>query len=140
MKKFGINNVRGGSYSQIELSEDVYRLLQKEIIHAEDRCFFCGFNGHVEKNCELKSLPFRNDNIPSKEEFDKFFRYLEGKNLREKTQVKFGLQTLQSFFSKKVKDINNFFPYLKFIGDNFGFETKINDKVYGGSILWNLNK
>ena len=136
MKKFGINNVRGGSYSQIELSEEISKLLQKELMHAEDKCFFCGFNGHMVNDCELKRLPFRSDNIPSKEEYDNFLRYLRGKNLQDKKLIEFGLQSLQTFFSKKINNINDFFPYLKFIGDKFGFSSEINNQVYQGRIIF----
>jgi len=135
MKKFGINNVRGGSYSQIELREEVYRLLQKEFNQAEDKCFYCGLHGHTINNCKVKRLPFRNENIPSKEEFDSYVAYLERKNIKEKKQIEIHLISLQSFFSKNINNINDFFPYVKVIGESYGFKSEINNKVYGGSII-----
>ena len=42
MSKYGIDNVRGGSYSQVILDEAAKKLLQAEIWGAQDRCFKCG--------------------------------------------------------------------------------------------------
>ena len=53
MEKYGINNVRGGTYSQEFLSQDAVRLLEKEIIHAKGLCLNCGLNGHFAKDCQL---------------------------------------------------------------------------------------
>jgi len=50
MKQFGIDNVRGGSYSEIDVSR--YRdELRRQLIHADDRCFRCGKSGHFAYQC-----------------------------------------------------------------------------------------
>jgi predicted GIY-YIG superfamily endonuclease len=49
--KYGINNVRGGSYSSIILREDQINLLNKEFSHARNECFKCGNIGHYAKDC-----------------------------------------------------------------------------------------
>ena len=51
MAKFGIDNVRGGSYTQISLPNYVKELINKEIQSAGDKCFNCGKSGHFAKNC-----------------------------------------------------------------------------------------
>ncbi len=51
MNKFGIDNVRGGSYSQEIISEKDYKTIQKEIWHATNCCLRCGRNNHYIKDC-----------------------------------------------------------------------------------------
>jgi hypothetical protein len=55
MQKYGIYNVRGGSYSRIYLSSDDLIVLKKEIQGAENRCYRCGRVGHFIKNCYAKT-------------------------------------------------------------------------------------
>jgi predicted GIY-YIG superfamily endonuclease len=53
MAEFGIDNVRGGSYSEIELDDECRRLLQREISHAKGLCLLCGSTDHYVKGCQL---------------------------------------------------------------------------------------
>ena len=55
MKKYGIDNVRGGSYVQIKLSSSQKELLEKEINGCMDACFNCGLKGHFYKNCTINT-------------------------------------------------------------------------------------
>ena len=55
MAKYGIENVRGGSYVQIELSEFHTEALKMEIWGANDRCVQCGRTGHFVKHCYAKT-------------------------------------------------------------------------------------
>jgi predicted GIY-YIG superfamily endonuclease len=50
MAKYGIDNVRGGSYCTLELTEEQQDFLQREICHAKDKCFKCG-GDHFAKDC-----------------------------------------------------------------------------------------
>ena len=70
MEKEGINNVRGGSFSQIELSVEQIKLINQMIKGATDKCFNCGESGHFIKDCmESKVqdyvIDITNENIPN---------------------------------------------------------------------------
>ena len=41
MKKFGISNVRGGTYSTLILTADQIKFLDTEITHSKNLCFHC---------------------------------------------------------------------------------------------------
>ena len=53
MVRFGIDNVRGGSYSRINLSGDDKKLITKEFRGALNLCFKCGSNRHWSHKCNL---------------------------------------------------------------------------------------
>lgn len=55
MSKYGIDNVRGGSYVEIELSEFHKDALKMEIWAAKDLCTQCGRPGHFVKDCYAKT-------------------------------------------------------------------------------------
>jgi hypothetical protein len=54
MDKFGIDNVRGGSYTKIKLDDEEIKLIKKELMTANDLCFKCGSKGHFLSNCKAK--------------------------------------------------------------------------------------
>lgn len=56
MMKYGIENVRGGSYSNIILSQDQINCLTKEIRNASDACFHCGSTSHYARHCKYLPL------------------------------------------------------------------------------------
>jgi predicted GIY-YIG superfamily endonuclease len=51
MKKFGINNVRGGIFSKKILPQEEISIIQKMIDGNTNRCYLCGESGHFSKNC-----------------------------------------------------------------------------------------
>lgn len=55
MSKYGIDNVRGGSYVEITLSEFQNETLKTEIWAAKDLCTQCGRAGHFVKDCYAKT-------------------------------------------------------------------------------------
>tara|TARA_Y100000389_G_scaffold203301_1_gene251302 strand:+ start:889 stop:2340 length:1452 start_codon:yes stop_codon:yes gene_type:complete len=55
MDKYGMDNVRGGSYSRLELTEDEKKLIQKELWGANDLCFLCG-EDHFVIDCPKYSV------------------------------------------------------------------------------------
>jgi hypothetical protein len=57
MSTYGIQNVRGGSYVSITLSNDEIRAIKKELLFASNRCIRCEAVGHYVKNCSAPSTP-----------------------------------------------------------------------------------
>ena len=51
MSKYGVENVRGGTYSTVQLEENTKKIINKEIVHANNLCFKCGKSGHYIGNC-----------------------------------------------------------------------------------------
>jgi len=50
MDKYGIDNVRGGTYCRLELTSNEKEVIQKELCGANDLCFLCG-GDHFVKDC-----------------------------------------------------------------------------------------
>lgn len=57
MKKYGIDNVRGGSYAQITLSDDVRSVLEREFRGNDNQCIKCGLAGHFISQCPMSDEP-----------------------------------------------------------------------------------
>jgi hypothetical protein len=55
MAKYGIKNVRGGSYVTDELNDFQIDSLKKEIWNAKNCCLRCGHNNHFVKDCFASS-------------------------------------------------------------------------------------
>jgi len=54
MTKHGIDNVRGGSFCQTNLSNEHKRIIERMISSSNDCCHFCGEKGHFIGNCHNK--------------------------------------------------------------------------------------
>ena len=55
MKKYGIEHVRGGSYTQVNLPADTISVLQREFVGTEDKCYKCNLAGHFGNQCSVKA-------------------------------------------------------------------------------------
>ena len=83
MNKYGINNVRGGSFCQIELDKRTYEILQKMIFSATDKCYLCGKEGHFIDKCSISMCNERDYNIYNKKYLNKYqiekldYKYLQ---------------------------------------------------------------
>ena len=51
MDKYGIDNVRGGSYTKLKLNNNTIEFLQKELLSIHDKCYGCGEKGHFIRDC-----------------------------------------------------------------------------------------
>lgn len=54
MDKYGIDNVRGGSFVSVKLDKSVIHTLQQMEIGTNDKCFKCGEKGHFAKECKYE--------------------------------------------------------------------------------------
>ena len=55
MAKYGIDNVRGGSYCSVELDDFQMEVLNREIWGAQNKCTRCGRSTHFVKDCYAKT-------------------------------------------------------------------------------------
>lgn len=69
MRKYGINNVRGGSYNTLKLPDYKIKALKDEICTANNLCYNCMEKGHYISNCRLKNP---NKKVRHQEEKDTF--------------------------------------------------------------------
>jgi len=51
MERYGINNVRGGSFCELKLTEESIITLKKMIKGSTDKCYICGSSKHFVKDC-----------------------------------------------------------------------------------------
>jgi hypothetical protein len=61
MEKYGINNVRGGSFCEIKLSDSNIITLNQIMNSVTDKCYICGDNGHFANECK-KDKKNKDDN------------------------------------------------------------------------------
>ena len=54
MKKYGIDNVRGGDYCQIKLPDHIRMTLEHKI-NGKSGCYNCGETDHYAKDCDYES-------------------------------------------------------------------------------------
>lgn len=57
MLRYGIHNVRGGSYCKVALEPHMVKVLETELARADRRCQTCGGFGHTSYNCWHRNKP-----------------------------------------------------------------------------------
>jgi hypothetical protein len=56
MEQYGINNVRGGSFCEIKLSDNNITTLNQMINSVTDKCYICGKNDHYANDCKKEKI------------------------------------------------------------------------------------
>ena len=56
IEKFGVDNVRGGSYISINLSQEEIESITRRIRMATDRCLKCGSPDHFVYRCTMRKV------------------------------------------------------------------------------------
>ena len=95
MSLYGIDNVRGGSYTQIILPEEQKKLIQREIWSMKNLCNNCGSSEHWVRNCTTIN------NI-----------------VEEKPIIQINKEAITDFFSKVNTNISNLYSNSKSIFDS----------------------
>ena len=54
MDKYGIDNVRGGSFVTVQLDKSTKETLKLMSKGTNNKCFICGMKGHFAKNCKTR--------------------------------------------------------------------------------------
>ena len=69
MDKYGINNVRGGSFVSIELEQSTIDYLTQMKNGTNDKCFICEKSGHFAKDCKYNNEDSVNEDSDSDSEY-----------------------------------------------------------------------
>lgn len=73
MKKYGINNVRGGTFCEFKLNNQNLTTIKKMLKGSTNKCYICGINGHYVSECYANEI-ITGENIKdlSEEEIEVF--------------------------------------------------------------------
>jgi hypothetical protein len=99
MEKYGINNVRGGTFCQLQLTDDNKKVIEKMINCATDKCYICGETGHYANECT-------NDENKISDVFSKIYSFSESFMNLVGSFIKMQNTEKESF--PKDKDISEF--------------------------------
>lgn len=118
MLKYGINNVRGGSYSTLNLSNTKIKYLKVELFSSINGCFKCGRINHFANKCYAKTdiygeslvtrSPTRFKSL-NKNKSKKMENSSEGSEYEDSEDSEDELEILAKSFANSIKSVYNYF-------------------------------
>lgn len=149
MAQYGINNVRGGSFTKINLTNNEICIINKMINNANDICFKCHMNNHFAIDCPQKDIMndtllilkrnLINNCMKNDTENSKFIEINELVNILKSTddiifdgieekEIKKICDKINKNKLNGIKFINYFSNFINYIDFCVGFTMLINDK------------
>lgn len=136
MMTYGIQNVRGGSYTKIELEDWQVMSLDHEFKSVSDKCFKCGKSGHFANECGKRIYSEYTSKFKTEEELDNEINHME--NIRSKVSqaknqisfVKYLTIIINKSLSRKSTEIEEI---------TIEIEPSIIDKYNMRDLKWNPN-
>lgn len=110
MIKYGIDNVRGGSYTKMLLDDWQIKSLQHEFKSVSDCCYNCGKQGHFANACPLDNFQGTNEELEEKiTELEDIKNYIQNikhqQYLSEKCVKRYLYDTNLKHFQKSIKTL-----------------------------------
>ena len=70
MKKYGIENVRGGSFCELKLKSEYITTIKHMIKSTNDKCYLCGKEGHFCDECLIQINDYESSDIDIDGDFE----------------------------------------------------------------------